>query len=185
MGMFDNIEDAQTSSNGGSYVKPGHYLARIDRVKAGISQQDKKEFVAIEMTVLASLPDGDIPVDADFSLQTKDAWHRSGENVSHLLMSKHASFQSNFKAFVANVGGIPEGDIQKSHCEKVTDGCFEGLFVEVRARTIKTRAGNPFTVVGYSREVPPSEISERVDEETLARVLGPGKIEELVEAYGA
>ena len=185
MGMFDNIEKTQASSNGGSYVRPGHYLARVDRVKAGVSQQDGGECVAIEMTVVETLQDGDIPVDSDFNLQTKDAWHRPGENVSHLLMAKHASFQSNFKAFVANVGGIPEGDINQDHCQKVTEGLFEGLFVEVRARTVKTRRGTPFTVVGYSREVPPAEINERVDEETLGRVLGEGKIEELVEAYDA
>jgi hypothetical protein len=181
--MFDNIENTQSSSNGGSYVKPGHYLARIDRVKAGISQQDGGEFVAIEMTILDALPDGDIPVDKDFNLLSADAWHRPGENVSHLLMAKHASFQANYKAFVGNVGGLPESTITKQHCEAVTEGLFEGLFVEVRARTVKTRRGNPFTVVGYSREVPPEEIAERVDVESLARVLGPGVIEQLVADY--
>lgn len=183
MGMFDNIENTQSSSNGGSYVKPGHYIARVDRVKAGVSQQDGGEFVAIEMTVVETLPDGDIPVDGDFNLLSAEAWHRPGENVSHLLMAKHASFQANFKAFVGNVGGLAESDIGKQHCEAVTNGLFEGLFVEVRARTVKTRRGSPFTVVGYSREVPPEEVQERVDGDQLARVIGAGAIEDLVENY--
>ena len=185
MGMFDGIENKQASSNGGSYVRPGHYIARLDRVKSGESQQGNGGFVAIEMTVLAALPDGDIPVDEEFNILSADHWHREGENVSHLLMSKHASFQANFKSFVANVGGIPEAEVDAGKCTAVTQGLFEGLIVEVRARTVKTRRGSPFTVVGYSREVPPSEIQERVDAETLERVLGAGKIEALVEAYDA
>lgn len=183
MGMFDNIENTVASSNGGSYVRPGHYLARIDRVKSGESQQGSGEFVAIEMTVLAALEDGDLPVDEDFNILGKEHWHRPGENVSHLLMAKHPSFQANFKSFVANVGGVAESEVTKDRCVQVTQGLFEGLFVEVRARTVKTRRGSPFTLVGYSREVPPEEIRERVDLETLSRVLGPGKIDELVESY--
>mgnify|MGYP003631491446 FL=1 len=185
MGMFDNIEKTAASSNGGSYVRPGHYLARIDRVKSGESAQGSGEFVAIEMTVLDALPDGDIPVDDQFNILSADYWHKAGENVSHLLMAKHQSFQSNFKSFVANVGGIPEAEVDAGKCTAVTQGLFEGLIVEVRARTVKTRRGSPFTVVGYSREVPPAEIQERVDAETLERVLGAGKIDQLVEAYDA
>ena len=185
MGMFDNIENTAASSNGGSYVRPGHYLARIDRVKSGESAQGSGEFVAIEMTILDALQDGDIPVDDEFNLLDKDHWHRAGENVRHLLMAKHQSFQSNFKAFVANVGGIPEAEVNAERCTAVTQGLFEGLIVEVRARTVKTRRGSPFTVVGYSREVPPSEIADRVNAETLERVLGAGAIEKLVAAYEA
>lgn len=183
MGMFDGIEKKVSSSNGGTYIRPGHYLARIDRVKAGTSQQDSGEFVAIEMTVLAALPDGEIPVDEDFNLLSSEHWHRPGEAVSHLLMAKHASFQGNFKAFVSNVGGLTDKAVTAEKCSMVTQGLFDGLLVEVRARTTKTRKGSPFTVVGYAREVPPAEVKQRVVAETLDQVLGVGKIDELIEAY--
>ena len=182
--MFSGIENVKSSANGGSYVKPGHYFLRIDRVKAGDSQQGSGKFVAIEMTVLGSFPDGDPVLDEHFNI-VADAWHRPGEQVTHLLMEKHASFQANYKAFVANVGGIPEDKVTETHCIQVTEGLFEGLMVEVRARTIKTRRGSPFTVVGYSREVPPDEVKSRVDVEALAKVLGPGKIDELIDSYEA
>jgi len=185
MGMFDGIDKKQASSNGGSYVRPGHYFARVDRVKSGDSAQGSGEFVAIEMTILAALPDGDIPVDEEFNLLSADYWHKAGESVSHLLMAKHQSFQSNFKAFVANVGGVPEAEVNAERCTQVTQGLFEGLLVEVRARTVKTRRGSPFTVVGYSREIPPDEVKKRVDAETLERVLGAGGIDRLIEVYEA
>lgn len=183
MGMFSGIEKVKPSANGGSYVKPGHYFLRIDRVKAGDSQQGSGAFVAIEMTVLGVFPDGDPVLDEGFNI-VPDSWHRPGETVTHLMMQKHASFQANYKAFVANVGGIPEEKVSETHCVQVTEGLFEGLIVEVRARTIKTRKGSPFTVVGYSREVPPSEVKSRVDVDALTKVLGPGKIDELIEAFG-
>lgn len=183
MGMFSKVASAEASANGGDYIKPGHYFCRIDRVKAGESQQGNGGFVAIELTVVAAKEDGDLPVDSDFNKLTKEAWHTPGQQVSHLMMTKHASFLGNFKAFVANVGGIAADDVTEENCEAVTDGLFDGLFVEIRARAIKTRAGNPFTAVGYTREVPPQEIKDNEPEETLDLVLGKGKIDELIEAY--
>lgn len=183
MGMFDKVEDAKASVDGGSYVRAGHYIARIDRVKADKSQQNNDEFVAVEMTVLSTLPDGDIPVDADFNSLGKENWHAAGEQFTHLMMTKHASFLGNMKAFVANIGGMPEVEVDSDTCEEVTNGVFEGLFIELRARTIRTRAGKPFTKVGYVREVPPLEISDRLGDDECSRLLGVGKIAELIAEY--
>lgn len=183
MGLFDDIEDQKASSDGGAYITSGHYLLRINRVKADKSSSGAGDFVAIEMNVLAALPDGDMPLDENFESKGQEAWHRPGEAVTHLLMGKHKSFQANFKSFVMNVGDIPEAKVSKEVCEQVTGGLFEGLFVEVRSRTIRTQAGKPFTKVSYVREVPPTEIAERVSEEDLNRILGEGKIDELIEAY--
>ena len=183
MGLFDDINDTKASADGGAYITSGHYLLQINRVKADKSTSGAGDFVAIEMNVLATLPDGDIPLDENFEAKGKEAWHRPGEAVTHLMMDKHASFKANFKAFVMNVGDIPEAKVTPQVCEQVTDGLFEGLFVEVRSRTIRTNKGKPFTKVSYVREVPPAELGERVSEEDLTRVLGEGKIDELIEAY--
>lgn len=186
MGIFDNVENTQAANSGGNYIRPGHYLARVDRIKSGTSQTGAGDFVAVEMTVLEALPDGDVPVNENFEKLGEDQWHRAGEQVSHVLMAKHQSFLGNFKALVANIGGIAEAEVTRERCEAVTDGLFDGLLVEVRARTIKTKSrGTPFTVVTYVREVPAQEVSERVDVETLSRVLGPGAIDDLIAAAEA
>lgn len=185
MGLFDGVENKQASHNGGNYVKPGHYLAILDRVKSGESAQGKGDYVAVEMRILEALPDGDLPLDDNFNKLTSDDWHRAGETVTHLMMSKHQSFLGNMKALVANIGGIPESEVTSDHCEKVTGGLFDGLFIEFQARTIKTRQQKPFTVVGYTREVPAAEIKERVNADTLDIVLGKGKIDEVLEAESA
>lgn len=186
MGMFDNIDKAQASARGANYAKAGHYLARIDRVKAGESQQGAGEFVAVEMTVLAALPDGDVPLNDDFEPLGPDNWHRVGEQISHVMMTKHKSFLGNMKAFVSNVGGIPESEVGPAECQQVTEGLFDGVFIELRNRDIKTKTTcKRFTIVGYIREVPASEIGQRVDVDALEKVLGPGKIQTLIEAEEA
>ena len=178
--MFDGIEETKASNTSSSYVRAGHYFMRIERVKGGDSQKGSGAYVAIEMTVIDTMQDGEPALDADFNV-IEDGWHRPGEPVTHLLQEKHPSFQGNYKAFVANVGGMPEDKVKKAHCLKVTEGLFDGLFVEIRARTVKTQRGNPFTVVGYIREVEISEIAQRVPAEQLDRILGQGKIDELIE----
>jgi hypothetical protein len=185
MGLFDDIQDAKAAADGGAYITAGHYFTLINRVKADKSTSGAGEFVAIEMTNLATLSDGDIPLDENFEPKGQTAWHRPGEPVTHLMMGKHASFQANFKAFVMAVGDIPESKVTADVCKQVTSGLFEGLFVEIRARTIRTRGGKPFTRVSYVREVPPAEIAERVSVEDSNRILGVGKIDQLIEAYGA
>ena len=53
MGMFGGIANTPANQQGGNYIRPGHYIMRLDRVKAGTSQQGSGDFVAIEMTTLS------------------------------------------------------------------------------------------------------------------------------------
>lgn len=185
MGMFDKVQEKQASSDGGNFIVPGHYILRIDRVKAGTSQSGKGDFVAVEMVVLDVLSDGSIPLDSNFEPLGEKAWHSVGEAITHLMMAKYPSFEGNVKAFIMGVGDVPEDNVTPEMCESVCDGLFEGLFVEVRARTIKTTKNKPFTKVSYAREVTPSDLGDMVSESNLERVLGAGKIDELIEAYEA
>ena len=182
MGIFDGIEKKKASHNGGNFVKSGHYFSVLDRVKSGESSRGKGAFVAIEQRVLAALPDGDIPVDENFKLLSAEAWHRPGENITHLMMDKHESFLGNFKAFAANIGGVAEEEITDKRCQEITEGLFDGLFIEFKARTTKTRAGKPFTVISYIREVPAEEIKDSVSREVLDLVLGKGGIDKIIAA---
>jgi hypothetical protein len=189
MGMFSGIGKAKANNDGGAYLKSGHYFARINRVKADVSQQRKgEEYVATELTVVHTFEDGDLHQvqregEKEFVTLDRDAWHRPGERVSHLMWEKHPSFEGNFKAFVMNVGSIDESQVDEDKCEAACNGAFEGLFVEIRARVVPTRKKTPFTKASYVREVSPSELKERVPIETLDRVLGEGKIDDLIENY--
>lgn len=186
MGMFDGIENAATNNSGGTNLTAGHYIMRVDRIKAGESQQGKGGFMAVEMTVLAVLPGGDVPLDENFQPLGREAWHHVGQSVSDVMMSHWPSFKGNVKAMVANIGGIDPKDVTQERCEQVTNGLFDGLFIELRAKTIKTKnSGKPFTKVSYLREVEPADLKARVSAEDLDSVLGEGKIDELIEAYEA
>ena len=50
MEIFDGIEKARASRQS-AWVKPGHYIYSIDKIKLGKTRTDDK-FMAIEMTIL-------------------------------------------------------------------------------------------------------------------------------------
>ncbi|MEK7425267.1 MAG: hypothetical protein AAB131_15660, partial [Actinomycetota bacterium] len=73
MGLFGGIAGAK-AMNSGSYVRPGHYLARIDNVKVATNRKNG-QYVAIEMPCLHAYPDGEKPADGS-------PGHRPGEAMS-------------------------------------------------------------------------------------------------------
>lgn len=145
VGMFSGIEKVKARIDA-NYIRPGHYLARIDVVKADKTRK-QDGFVAIEMTILHV-------IDND-----NDKGHSVGENVSHLLMQKHDAFLGNMKSFVANVFGMMPEEITEQHCTLVcsTPCPLTGTVVEFTARNITTRLGSDFTAINYRREVPAAE----------------------------
>lgn len=186
MSLFKRAAEASASANTTGNIVPGHYIFRIDRVKSGISKKDDHEYVAIEATVVHDYGDGD-PVLNDSFEPVPGAGHVAGAAVSQVMSAKHKSTPGNLKAFVANVGGIPEGEVGEAEFAAVCgdDQLFAGLFVEVRARTIKlSSTGKPFTVVGWVREVKPAEVADRVGHEAADAVLGAsGTLQGLIDAY--
>ncbi len=154
-----------------NYVNPSHFIGRINAVKTGETRKSEGFFV-VEMTVIEDLA----PNEYD-----KGAYgHRAGEDVSHMMMSKHDSFAGNVKAFLKNVLGIPEGEIKDEHALAVCadDQPLENTIVEIVARETMTRANKPFTVVAYKGEVTATELierwAERDDAQELADRFFPG-----------
>lgn len=164
MGMFTGVEDAKASFDA-VYVNVGHYILRIDRVKADESRK-KEQFMAVEMTTLhqygdcaSFLKEGDSP----------DKLHRPGQAVSHLMMAKHESFKGNVKAMIANILGVHETEVSEKDCNDI---CGEGqplggMIIEVRAQNILTRDKRDFTKVTYVREVPASELFNVLDQKII------------------
>jgi len=159
MGMFDGVETAKASFDA-KYQGAGHYLNRIDRVKAD-KTRGGDEFLAVEMTVLHTFADG----------QGDPAkWHKPGEAVSHLMMKKHDSFLGNVKAMVANVMGAHESEVTKADCERIctAEQPFAGMVVELSGRDILTKKNQPFTKISYVREMPAVDLPEILDEKIIA-----------------
>lgn len=172
MKMFNGVEEAKASFDT-NYVRRGHYLALITRVKADSTRKDE-DFVAVEMTILHTYNDGDgKDLQDDPELEMGNKWHRTGEDTSHLMMAKHESFLSNLKAFIANVMGVDPAEVTKATCVKACDDDqpMAGRVVELKNRVIKTRAGKDFTKVSYSREVEPAEYAPVIDKAVINRYL--------------
>ena len=170
MSLFTEIAGAKARVDA-TYVRPSHFLARIDACKTGETRK-KDGFMAVEMTVLEDLaPD-------DFDQGTYG--HRAGEAVSHMMMSKHDSFLGNVKAFIKAVLGMDEDAIKPEHAEAICadDQPLQNTIVEVVARETETRAGNPFTVVSYKGEVSATDLLDRWSKaeggEALAERFFPG-----------
>jgi hypothetical protein len=160
MGLFEGIKDAK-ASRGANYVRAGNYLVVINRVKLDKTRKNIA-FVAIEMTNLVTL-----------SEDPADKPHRPGEHMSHLLMSDKDSWLGNFKAFISNVMGVPEDEVDEAACEQVTgkDQPLAGLIVEMQNKIIETKEKKPFTLVNYVRALEPEEAKSLIPAEVLDKFL--------------
>ena len=173
MGMFKGIESAKASFDA-KYVGEGHYLCRIDRIKADVTRT-KDEFLAVEMTVLHTFPDGD---------GKSEAWHRPGEAVSHLMMAKHDSFMGNVKAMVSNILGCHESEVTENDCEALSGSQqpLAGTVAEIKGRQIVTRANKPFTKISYIRTFPASELQDKLDPKILSTYFPGDTLDKMIEA---
>jgi hypothetical protein len=149
-GIFDGMGEAKSRIDG-NYVIPSHFLGRINRVKTGKNRKDEGFFV-VEMTVIHDCePD---------KYERGNYGHAVGEEVSHMMMSKHDSFLGNVKGFIGSTLDMPDEEIGEEEAMAVCaeDQPLAGTIIEVAARNTKTRAGNDFTVVNYKGEVPKEDM---------------------------
>lgn len=165
-GIFEGIGQAKSRIDG-NYVIPSHFLGRINRVKTGKNRKEEGFFV-VELTVVH---------DCEPDKYERGVYgHAVGEEVSHMMMSKHDSFLGNVKGFISNTLDMPDDEIGEEEAMAVCadDQPLAGTIVEVAARNTKTRAGNDFTVVNYKGEVPLEDmlsIWEQMGEEGAERRL--------------
>lgn len=144
--IFSGIKDAKVSPEGNYFKHPSHVWVEVHGVKI-VKKFTGEQFVAIEVKVVRVL-DEDTP-------------HKVGEDVTHLLKVSSPSFLGNFKGFVCAALGCEPDEVDQAAADRVTsdEQPLSGIVLEVTAREITTRAGNPFTKVTYKREVPPEEVA--------------------------
>jgi hypothetical protein len=169
--MFDGIESPEIkASRDSNYLRRGHYLVRIDRVKSDKTRPPKnRPFVAIETTVVHTFADGDGRDLQGQMDQLDQQWHKPGDTPSQLLMADMDTFLPNIKSFVSNVMAVPESQVTVEACNEMCseENPLGGMVVEVNNRMIKTTAGNDFTKINWVREWRPSEFSKVVDVDLL------------------
>lgn len=181
---FSGVGDAKGSFDA-VYAGRGHYLLRIDKVKTDKTRKSKK-FVAVEMTVLHTFPDGDGANDPTAMGQ----WHQPGANVSDIMMADSDYFLGDLKTFIANVAGIPLAEVTPERCHQVTDPegpqPFTGLVVEMKNRLKPTKPtaekpnGGTFTKRTYVREWKASEFINVLGEKVIETQFPGDSIEQLL-----
>lgn len=153
--LFSGISNAK-AGNLSNWVRCGHYLWRIDKVKVS-SGHDQSGYLAIEMTCVWSFDENAHTYAANGN---NDLYrpHQPGEQAVHLLSRKHQSFLGNVKQFVCAVAGLRDEQVDENVLHQiVTQDLLVGMVVETTAVVQMTRAGKAFTKINYRRKVPAAE----------------------------
>ena len=182
MGFYDGIENETAASDRGAYTRAGRYLALINRVRSGNSTKHSCDYVAIDMTIVHSFGDGELPMMVNPETGNIKDWvedpkgyHRNGEDVSVQFMAKHKSAKRNYKAFIANSVGVPEAKVDNAFCALVeSDELLAGEVIELNNRMIELKSGAPFTKVWSVRAVPASEFATVLDAKVIERFYPEG-----------
>jgi hypothetical protein len=179
----------------GNYVKPGHYLARIDRVEEGQAFK-KGPFIAVQFTIVHAF-ENSVP-GFDYNRKVALALHRAGEDVTDICMLSNVAFESRVKAIALVAGGLTESDfVQEEYPGKIIEDMVDedqplaGVVVEIRADTVvkKVAKAKPeealtnddvYTRLGYMRRVPASELAEILEDRELQKFF-PDLEEQLAE----
>lgn len=155
--VFGTITEAKSMLST-SYMKPGHYLMVVRKIKLDKNRK-KKIFLAIEATVLHALDDNE------------GQGHRVGADVSQVIMEEWDGFLGDCKAAFSAMLQCPEDDIDLAACKLVCgeDQPCEDVIVEVYCRNKTTKSDKDFTVVTYKRVIGDEEAVEVIGQEILER----------------
>lgn len=168
MEIFDGIEKARASRNS-DWVKEGHYIYSINKVKAGKNRKEEK-FMCLELTIL----------------HTWEGEQKVGQSVSHMLMKKHDSFLGNVKAMIAAICEVDEDKVTQQDCATVCldDGSenaqpLSGVVVECVNTNIVTKSGGTFTQVKYKGIVPFSKLKKILPDDSQIMFFPDGELDQL------
>ena len=170
MEIFDGIEKARASRQS-AWVKPGHYIYNINKIKLGKTRADDV-FMAVELTILHT---------------QGECEQKVGQEVTHMLMKKHDSFLGNVKAIIASICEVDEDDVTQEDCARVCldDGSEQaqpltGVAVECVNANIATRKGGIFTQVKYKGVVSAVRLKELLPEDSQIMFYPGGELDRLV-----
>lgn len=187
--LFSGMDGTRPAGQGLPFLAAGHYFARIERTRAGYSEQQSCDFAAIDLTILHLFDDGEHPVIVPDKSKPRDwkslgegGWHRPGQEVSVSYFSKFKSSKGNLKAFLMNAAGATSDQMNDENTAKIFEkGLLNGVVVELNNRVIEKGDGGPFTKVWCVREVPASEYCNVLSEEIAGRFF-PDGFQALIEA---
>jgi hypothetical protein len=166
--IFSGLKGAKVRVDA-NYMRAGHYYMVIDKCKTGRNWKNI-DFAAVEMTVVHVLDDNN------------GEGHKLGESPSWLAMSDSMYFASDILTFICNVMGLDPNELSDDERVNAAEMVFAseddhehdqplaGTVVEVKARDVKIKDSDKmFTKVTFCREVPASELLERLSEEEINR----------------
>jgi len=197
--IFAGIDQAKASFDGGQYIVPCRFIARINRMKADVNSK-QEPFLAVEMTCVHV-------IDTSEAVKAGKAPHRAGDEVTDMRMRKHQSFLGNVKRMVSALEECsPEAldaQLQMSgrtflmHCDEMVGAGqpYAGMFVEIDARQIATRQQRAvllpdgrtdmqpgiFTKVVYMRVVPAAEVKQIIAPDVLQRLFPKGELDQAIQ----
>lgn len=163
MGIFSGIKDARANF-GSNYVKQGHYVAFVRRVKLAQNRRDEW-FVAMEMIIMSCMDAMGEPTP-----------HVPGETCSRLFCNYGKGkdyFLPNIKAMVSTLMDVPVEEVEEEACDLICseDQPMAGMFVEMQNRGTVTQDGGPFTLVKFTKTLTPSEVLGKVNSDVIEKHL--------------
>jgi len=154
MGLFDDIGKAQYFE-GGKYIGPGAYKAKILKVKQDKTRNGRPFFVT-ELEVLETSDPKEFPVGTSFS------W---------MVMLDQDAALGNIRHFLAVASDAPINEIGKADAEEAISEAnpLAGVIVRISATNIKTKQGKDFTKVKFiSANVSAEEAAKQHAEDKAA-----------------
>lgn len=197
-----------------NYVRPGRYLARVDRVEEGENFK-KEKFNVVNFTILMSEADPEAfdpeIVDAEGNEAPIDP-NRVGETPSWLMMVNNVAFLSSWKGFVKVAGDVTDEQItaQAQAAKTDEDKVWEqtsmeicgheqpvaGVVLELIVRQIlkKESRGKPqdklaradyYHRTTFRRRVPGSELKTALAADVLAKFYPGDMLDRIIAAEAA
>jgi len=172
------------AQRGGNYVKPGHYLARIDAVREDKAFK-KGEFLAFEMTIVHVFAGSETGF--DHNRKVPMTVHSVGEQVTDILMMTNVAFEGRAKAFAMAAGDLTaEAFTEEEYPGQIIEQMvaaeqpLAGRVLEIRAQQVIKVAGRAkaettltnndvYTRIDYLRRVPLPELAGVVDDKVIAK----------------
>lgn len=164
------LKEARASLDS-NWLREGHYVMRIDRVKLDQNRKEQTGFF-IEMTCLHA-----------YSAYEEVPPHTPGDNPTQAIWAHFDSFLGNVKHFISRAVGVPATEVDETHVDLVTadDQPLSGTVMEVKGRTIMTQRNKPFNKVTYVREIAAKELKALLSEKVKTEFFPDNLLDQMEE----
>lgn len=155
----------------GNYIRQGHFLMRIDLCKIGENRK-KEPNALVEGTVITHLD--------------SESENRVGENVTWLVKKASDYFLDEMVTFLGAATGMDiqsvSGEEKEEALAMIFDGDnpLSGTVMEVFAKDVITKSGNPFTQVTWRGEVEPQKLKEVLSEDEIAKFYPGDALDKII-----